>query len=113
MPIEWSERILVADLADEPHLSEELAAAHDRIASDEPAHSKDLVLNFTAVSYVSSSHLAQMLRLRKLIAERKRRLIVCGTSPDVMSVMTLTGLDRVFRFAQDPSTALASLQLED
>jgi len=32
---------------------------------------------------------------------------------EVWSVLMVTGLDKVFRFAPDPMTALAGLQLED
>lgn len=112
MATEWSEHILVCELSDEPQLSEELAAVYDRVASLSPQQAKHVVLNFAGVGYLSSSHLAQMLRLRKKVADQGRSLVLCSLSDNVWSVMLLTGLDRVFRFAQDPLTALTTLQLE-
>ncbi|MGD9690841.1 MAG: STAS domain-containing protein [Phycisphaerales bacterium] len=112
MPTEWSEHILISELQDEPQLTEELAAVYERVCAEAPTSPKSVVLNFSAVTYISSSHLAQMLRLRKKLVDTGKTLVVCSMSDNVWSVMLLTGLDRVFRFAQDPMTALATLQLE-
>jgi anti-anti-sigma factor len=103
---------MISDLADEPQLSEELATLCERVVSAAPRTAKHVVLNFSSVNYISSSHLAQMLRLRKRLADHGRMLVVCSMSENVWSVMMLTGLDRVFRYAQDPMTALATLQIE-
>ena len=62
---------------------------------------------------MNSSNLASLLKIRKLLVENKRGLRLCSLSDDVQSVMAVTGLDKIFRFAPDPMTALASLQLED
>ncbi len=113
MPQDWSDQIVLSDLSDEPQLSEEIAnlfAATAPAAGKSPRHA---VLNFGGVSYVSSSHLAQLLRLRKRLTDQSRSLVLCALNDNVWSVMLLTGLDRVFRFAPDTMTALASLQLQD
>ena len=112
MPTEWSDTILISELQDEPSLSEELSAMYDRLASLGPKVSKHVVLNFGQVNYVSSSHISQMLRIRKKVADGGRNLVVCSMSDHCWSVMVMTGLDRVFRFAPDPMTALATLQIE-
>jgi anti-anti-sigma factor len=112
MATEWNEHILVSELSDEPALSEELATLYERIAALQPRAAKHVVLNFAAVTYLSSSHLAQLLRLRKKLVDQGRSLVLCSLTDNVWSVMLLTGLDRVFRFTQDPLTALATLQLE-
>lgn len=112
MPTEWSEHIYICDLADEPQLTEELAAIYDRVSAPAPGSLRHVVLNFSGVTYVSSSHLAQLLRLRKRLVDHGRSLVVCSMSDNVWSVLLLTGLDRVFRYAPDPMTALAALQIE-
>lgn len=109
MPTDWSDQILISELSDEPALSEELGAVYDRLG---PKARKHVVLNFSGVGYLSSSHLAQLLRLRKKCTDSGRMLLLCSLSDQVWSVFMLTGLDRVFRTAQDPMTALATLQLE-
>lgn len=121
MPTDWSDNIVVVELADEPALSDELAGVIQRVTQpDKPgspgtpgSNVPHVVLNFAGVSYVNSSNLAQLLRLRKRLAECKRSLRLCSVSEDVWSVLMVTGLDKVFRFAPDPMTALAGIQLEE
>lgn len=111
MPTDWSDNIVVVELADEPALSDELAGVIQRVTqSDEVPH---VVLNFGGVSYVNSSNLAQLLRIKKRLAEVGRLVRLCSVSQDVWSVLAVTGLDKVFRVAPDPLTALAGIQLED
>lgn len=110
MAIEWSDDILLAQLADEPALSDELGMIGDRLA--DAAEKPHAVLDFRGVSYINSSNIAQMLRLRKILAEGDRQLRVCGVSDEVWSVLMVTGLDKVFTFAPDTMTALASIQIE-
>jgi anti-anti-sigma factor len=112
MPTEWSEHILISELSDEPALSEELANVYERVAGSSAHATRHVVLNFASVNYVSSSHLAQLLRLRKKLADQGRSLVLCSLNDNVWSVMLLTGLDRIFRTVQDPMTALATLQIE-
>lgn len=112
MPQDWSEHITVSNLGDEPQLSEEISLLTERASSAPLRTAKHVVLNFASVTYISSSHLAQMLRLRKRLADHGRSLVLCSMSDQIWSVLMLTGLDRVFRHATDTMTALTSLQLE-
>ena len=112
MPTEWSEDIAISELADEPALSDELIVLIDRVKGAEGS-APHIVLNFSQVSYVNSSNIAQLLRLRAALSQAGRRLKLCSVRDEVWSVMLVTGLDRVFQFAPDPMTALAGLQLED
>jgi anti-anti-sigma factor len=111
MAIDWSDEIAIAELSDEPALSDELTGLIERVrTSDAVPH---VVLNFSGVSYINSSNIAQLLRLRQGLAKAGRRLKLCSVSDQVWSVILVTGLDKVFSFAPDPMTALAGLQLED
>ncbi len=114
MPTEWSEGILLCDLADEPELSEELSAVFGRIKNLPPEKMPHLVLNFGGVSYLNSSQIAALLRLRKRLAENAppRQLVLAALSDEVWSVLTLTGLDKVFHVSPDTMTALARVQLD-
>ena len=113
MATNWSEKIVIADLADEPALSEELAQVIEKLNGTENARVPHVVLNFAQVTYIHSSNIAQLLRLRKRLLECGRSIKLCSVSDEVWSVLLITGLDKVFRFAPDPMTALAGLQLED
>ncbi len=134
MPTDWSEGILLSDLADEPELSEEFSAIFARLKTpndddappsfgagreavrEAPAATSDaiphVVLNFSGVSYLNSSHIAALLRMRKRLVEAGKQLVLCSMGDEVWSMMLLTGLDKVFQFAPDPMTALASVQLK-
>jgi anti-anti-sigma factor len=111
MVTDWSEGIAIAELADEPALSEELGTLIERVQSS--AQAPHVVLNFGGVTHLNSSNIAQLLRLRQNLARHGRKLKMCSVGDQVWSVLLVTGLDKVFQFAPDPMTALAGLQLED
>ena len=112
MATDWSDSIVIGELTDEPALSDELNAIIDR-AKSLKGHVPHVVLNFGQVTYVNSSNLAQLLKLRKTLAEREAQLRLCSVTDQVWSIFMVTGLDKVFRFAPDPMTALAGLQIDD
>jgi len=93
-------------------LSDELGELTDRIGAMETDKVPSIVLNFGQVTYLNSSNIAQLLKLRKHVNEASRAMRICSLNDEVWSVFTVTGLDKVFTFAPDPMTALAGLQLE-
>ena len=107
---EWSERIWVAQLADEPAFSEDMTTLREQ--ADHQGPMPDIVLDLSAVTYVGSSQLAQLLRLRKAVIDHETRLRLAGPPDPVWAVFLTTGLDKVFDFAEDVSTALADLQMQ-
>jgi anti-anti-sigma regulatory factor len=132
VPKEWSESILIADLADEPGFSEELSIVIDELtrgqgdgggggAPGSDAHAEatgrdegppaDVVIDMSGVSYLNSSNIAQLLRLRDVVRAGGGRLRIAGVNDDVWGVIMVTGLEKVFEFAGDKATAIASLQL--
>ena len=113
MATNWSDKIVIADLTDEPALSEELTALIEKVGAMEKEKVPHVVLNFAQVGYIHSSNLAQLLRLRKRLIEAGRTIKICSVNEEVWSVLLITGLDKVFRFAPDPMTALAGIQLEE
>lgn len=113
MLTDWSDDIVVVDLADDPQLSDELSAIIDRVAGSETDVVPHVVLNMGLVGYIKSSNLAQLIRLRKLVQDVGRELVLCSVDDRVWSVMMVTGLDKMFEVAPDPMTALAGIQLGD
>lgn len=109
MPLQkWSEDILVVDLQNEPQFSEDLNALLDAL---DQGTRMDVVLNFAEVTYVNSSNIAKMLKLRKAVTTKEGRLVLCGVTSQVWGVFLVTGLDKVFEFADDLVTGLAGLQI--
>lgn len=112
MPIEeWSDKIWLVQLDEEPALSEDLMQVKDKAHAAEKM--PDIVLDFSEVHHVNSSNLSQLLRIRKEAIDRNSKLRITGLSDALWAVFLTTGLDKVFEFAQNVPLALAGLQIED
>jgi anti-anti-sigma factor len=112
MPInEWSESILIAELNDEPSFSEDMDALLRRL-DDAPGDPPDVIVNVQSVSYMNSSNIAQLLKLRKKLLDNSAQLRICSVADRVWSTILVTGLDKVFEFTDDISTSLASLHMQ-
>lgn len=110
MPLsDWSENVILGEMADEPVLREDLEALFARIESAESSF--HVVLDMRGVTYLNSSNLAQLLQLRKGVIANHGSLHLCGVRDAVWSVLLMTGLDRLFKFTDDVPTALAAAQL--
>jgi anti-anti-sigma factor len=66
-----------------------------------------VLLNFGGVRFVSSSMLAQVVRLHNKMTKAKRRLRVCGLTPAVRDVVRTSQLDKVLDVHDDENSALA------
>ena len=109
MPVErWSERVVVVRLADDPQLSDELDSLHELLQQER----LDAVLDFSAVRFVNSSNFARLLKLRRLMVNGDRRLVLCGLNTQVWGGFLLTNLDKVFQFSDNVALALATLQMK-
>ncbi|MCC5829028.1 MAG: anti-sigma factor antagonist [Phycisphaeraceae bacterium] len=112
MPIEkWSNRIWVVALQDEPALSEDLATAHEAVVRAERTPS--MVIDVSNLTHLNSSNLSQLLRLRKAMIDNDQKIVIAGMPNSVWAIFLTTGLDKVFEFQDDLSTALAGLQIAD
>ena len=111
MPIQqWSEGILLVDLADEPQFTDDLQSLGDRIDTRGPAC---IVLNMSGLSHISSSNITALLRIRRKLAAAHKRMRICCVPDLVWGVILVMGLETVFDFSPDVPSALASLQLEN
>ena len=106
---DWSEKIIVVDLADDPELTEQLTELTERLQS-EP---KDVILNFVGVNFLNSSNISRLLKLRKQLLASENRFRLCGIAIQVWGVFLLTGLDSLFEVSEDTALALASLQINN
>ena len=107
MPEDWSENVIVAHLADDPALGDELDSL-ERDTGESPRH---VVLDFSAVTFLNSTNLSQLLRLRRQLNATGCRLILTAVRPDVWSAFLVSGLDKIFRTAESVPLALAGIQL--
>jgi anti-anti-sigma factor len=112
MPIEqWSDNVLLAELADDPQFTDDLTAAIEQ-CTKQPG--TDVLLNFAGVNYLNSSNIAKLLKLRKLVViGNQRRFKMCGINTHVWGVFLVTGLDKIFDFVDDVPSGLAALQMQE
>ena len=104
----WSENIYVVDLQDDPGFTDDLSALIDQLGENNEA---DVVLNLAGVNHLNSSNIAKLLKVRKTLVQGKRRLVLCGINTNVWGLVLVTGLDKVFEFADDVANGLATVQL--
>ncbi len=106
---QWSDTIILAELADDPQFSDDLTAVIDQCTNDPR---QDVLLNMANTTYLNSSNIAKLLKLRKLVTiSNQRRLRLAGVNTRVWGVFLVTGLDRIFEFADDVPSGLAALQM--
>ncbi|HVZ93249.1 MAG TPA: STAS domain-containing protein [Phycisphaerales bacterium] len=112
MATQWSENIVISDLGDEPELSEELNELYNGLKERAQSGVPNVVLNLAGVTYLNSSNIAQLLRIRRRLIECARGMKLSSVADSVWSIMLLTGLDKVFEFTPDKATAIAALQIQ-
>ena len=109
MPVkDWSDDILLVELSNDPIFTEDIVAAIERLESHPTL---DAVLSFQSVTFINSSNLAKLLKLRRILVQNERQLRLCGISSHAWGIFLTTGLDKIFNFTDDVATALTSLQI--
>ena len=67
-----------------------------------------LIVDLSAVEYLSSGGLCSLLNLVKLAKTRHCRMILCGPNPAVHQVLKLSGFDKLFPIMGELSEALVA-----
>lgn len=71
----------------------------DEIAMDViHAHKKELVFDFSRVSYITSAGIACMIKALKKMQASGGRLYVKGATPDMVDLLSLTHLKKYLHF---------------
>ncbi|MEE9293500.1 MAG: STAS domain-containing protein [Phycisphaerae bacterium] len=112
MPIQnWSENIVLAELQNDPVCTDDLNALSEQLTANKDA---DVVVDFSNVNYLNSSNIAKLLKLRKLVViSNHRRMVLCAINSHVWGVFLITGLERLFEFADTVALGLAGIQIEN
>lgn len=111
VPIQsWSDEIVIVELQDDPVLSDDLNALIDQFKD---GCELDALIDFSQVTFLNSSNIAKLLKLRKMVTIAGRhRLVLCGASAHVWGVFLITGLEKLFEFADNVSLGLTALQIQ-
>lgn len=105
---DWSENIIMVDLAEEPHMIDELNTVIEIVRDRANC---GVVIDFSSVDIVTSSSLSALLKLRKLLTDCGQELMFCSMASATRHIFSVTGIEEIFDFADDKFTALASLQM--
>jgi len=104
----WSEEIVLVNLVKEPDMGNELQTVIGLITSESKF---DVVVDFSEVDIVSSSSIAKLLKLRKVLRDNGNHLVISSVNRRTMRIFDMTGLNGVFDFVEDKFVALAGLQV--
>jgi len=70
---------------------------------------KYILLDFSAVKFLSSQTLGMILKIHSTLAKNKGWLGLCGLRKELYKVFKLTSLDKMFKFYETEQEALAEL----
>ena len=107
---QWSEDVLILELQNEPDFSEDTDSLILKLKNSDILV-PDVIIDLQQVSKLNSSNLGALIECKKLLAKKDRRMIICNINAGIWSTMLATGLDQVFTFIEDTTTALTSLMV--
>ena len=71
---------------------------------------KNLLLNFSAVGFLSSSALGKLITLDKKVKAHGGKLKLSNIRPEIYEVFAITKLNKLFEIKDDEAEALAAFQ---
>ncbi len=101
-----SEHVLLITLPAEPQWSSDLDVV---VRSTHPAWDCDVIVSFSLVEFLSSATICLLIILERVLSAAGRRLVLCSVSPGAKAILRHVGLHKLFRFTNDPLTALQFL----
>jgi len=69
----------------------------------------DIIVDLSDIT-INSRIISKLLKLREVVKDAGREVILCGIDTQVKSVFTVTGIDGAFRLAKDRPSAMAMLE---
>jgi anti-anti-sigma factor len=102
---QWDDNILIMELLDEPDFSEDTDTLILKLREgNEPF--PNVIVDLQNVATLNSSNLGALIEIKKILQTKDRRMVICNISDPIWSTMLATGLDQVFEFIEDTTTAL-------
>jgi len=100
---EWDVEVMTVFGRVDAERAPELEAAGRKIL--DTAYQK-LVVNMSAVDYLSSAGLCALLNLGKLADTKRGRLFLCSPSASVSQILKMSGFDKIFKIRNTVQDAL-------
>ena len=105
----WSDHVLLVTPPEDPGFAEEI---NEALAAVRNGEELSVVVDLKEVPHLTSSNLTALLRLRRAVLDGQRSLVLCNVATQAWGVFLVTGLDAIFQFSDDVSTALATVQVD-
>jgi len=103
-----SEDVLLVNLpAEEPQIANELKHINELVTEKDGCN---VVVDFSGVEIITSSSISNLIILHRFLNERGHKLVLCNVAFVTKCIFTVAGLDKIFDFVEDPSTAVTSMQ---
>jgi anti-anti-sigma factor len=102
---QWDDNILILELLDEPDFSEDTDSLL-LLLRDENEKISNVIIDLQNVFTLNSSNLGALIEIKKMLETKGKRMVICNISDSIWSTMLATGLDQVFEFIEDTTTAL-------
>ncbi len=102
---QWDDNILILELSDEPDFSEDTDTLLSKLREGSEVF-PNVIIDLQNVSTLNSSNLGALIEIKKLLQTKDKRMVICNISDAIWSTMLATGLDQVFEFIEDTTTAL-------
>ncbi len=96
---------VLVDLAPEPKMCEDLDSISQTMST---MVDRDVVVDFTNADIVTASSLSKLMKMRQMLTDSGRRLVLCGLSRNTRGIFSKTALDRIFEFAANKSAVLTN-----
>jgi anti-sigma B factor antagonist len=77
----------------------------------EKQDTRKLILEFTAVRFMSSQALGVLLQLKKSMDSVRGKLVIAGIRPELYKVFKITNLNKMFTFHDDLDKALQEFNI--
>jgi len=74
----------------------------------EEQNKKKLLLNFSAVEFLSSETLGELIKLEKKVKQHSGKLILSNIKPEIYEVFAITRLNKLFDIRDDEAQAMAA-----
>jgi len=102
-----SDGVLLVVLPKEPQLRDELAKINETVCSRSESN---VIIDFSFVEIITSSSISNLIILQDLLSKRGRKLVLCNVALPTRGIFRTVGLEKLFDFAADKSSALAIIQ---
>ena len=103
-----SEDVILVELPpDGLKIAEQLKAVNEIVSNKSDC---DVIVDFSRVEIITSSNISNLLILRSLLRDCGRQLILCNVATMTKCIFVVAGLNEIFIFVDDKSTALEAVQ---